>query len=162
VSVLPCRCYTLNCGGWQWVLTHNAPASTSRSWFIRNRSTVALPVGVKPCTRRAFSIDMKCSCQHCERGLNKGNVAPVTEFRAAESLALLRLQLRQARHKFSGASPPWRSICSTCIAWPIVSRHVWQYSQQFRARPCTKRTMAACDTSFIRLRLAIAAATRLQ
>jgi hypothetical protein len=36
------------------------------------------------------------------------------------------------------------------IAWPIVSRHVWQYSQQFRARSWTKRTMAAYDTSFIR------------
>jgi hypothetical protein len=50
-----------SCGGWIPARIQIDRASTMRGWFIRNRTTVALPVGVKPRRICPFCIHSKCS-----------------------------------------------------------------------------------------------------
>ena len=108
------------CGGWIQARIQIDRASTRRGWFMRNRTTVALPVGVKPRRTRPFCIHSKCSDQLWIRGLNRGTVSLVSGSGAAVALALLRLQLGQDKQRFASASGPSGLMCSTCIACPIT------------------------------------------
>ena len=93
-------------GGWIPARIQIDRASTMRGWFMRNRTIVALPVGVKPRRTCPLCIHSKCSAQLWIRGLNRGTVSPVSGSGAAVACALLRLQLGQDKQRFSSASGP--------------------------------------------------------
>ncbi len=119
------------------------------SRFIFRRATVARPVGVNPITRCPLPIQVKCSDQVCERGLNRAMSSPVSGSSAEVALALLRLQLPHDRQRFSSMSPPSGSMCSTSIVCPVLSSQVRQYSQQPFAREYTACRIAAQDDSLM-------------
>jgi hypothetical protein len=65
-------------GGWIPARIQIERASTMRGWFIRNRTIVALPVGVKPRRLCPLCIHAICSGQLWILGLNRGTVSPVS------------------------------------------------------------------------------------
>src|SRR6266487_4498771 len=93
-------------GGWIPARIQIERASTMRGWFMRNRTIVALPVGVKPRRTCPFCIHAKCADQLWILGLNRGMVSSVSGSGAAVAFALLRLQLGQDKQRFSSVSGP--------------------------------------------------------
>src|SRR5207245_6111094 len=89
------------CGGWIPARIQIERASTMRGWFMRNRTIVALPIGVKPRRTCPLCIHAKCADQLWSLGLNRGTVSSVSGSGAAVACALLRLQLGQDKQRFS-------------------------------------------------------------
>lgn len=71
-------CYSI-AGGCHPLMTQRERAATMTALFIRNCAIVARPTDVRPSTRVASRLHLKCSDHCCIRGLNSGTTSPVSE-----------------------------------------------------------------------------------
>ncbi len=94
-------------GGCRPMLTQTARAETASGRLNRRASTVARPQGVMPTICVPSSLQAKCSCQRCCRGLNSGSILPVAGSMASVRSSLEPLHPAQARQRLSAlVSPP--------------------------------------------------------
>jgi hypothetical protein len=136
---------TQSSGGCRPTLTQMERAETARGWLSFRVTTVTSPQAVSPMMVVPSSLQAKCSCQRCWRGLNSTTSSPDSGSAACVLARLYPLQEAQARHKLSAVvGPPLARgmIWSISHGRPLSHSEVRQYSQRLWARARTNRRKA--------------------